>query len=164
MALNARNYTRLSTLTGGAGVGAAAGIGLGIAVVTIDSDVSAFAAQGTTIDGIDADADGHGDGDLKIVAALDSESKTLGFAGAAGGFIGLGSAVSVVTDTSDVRALLGARVNGSGRSSKARAAATRMSATVSALPMSPSAQNRCGRSVWRREPAAFRSARASASR
>ena len=112
--INARNRTRLDLLTGGVGVGGTAGLGLGVVVANVDSDVSAFVAHGTVVDGIDADGANGGDGDLIVNAKLDSVTRAIGFAGAAGGFIGLGSAVSVVHDTSDVRALIGARVNASG--------------------------------------------------
>ena len=112
--VNARNRTRLDLLTGGIGVGGVAGLGLGVVVANVDSDVSAFIAHGTVIDGIDADLANGGDGDLIVNAKLDSVVRAIGFAGAAGGFIGLGAAVSVVNDTSDVRALIGARVNAAG--------------------------------------------------
>ena len=110
--VNARNHTELDLLTGGIGLGLGAGIGLGIVVATVDSDVSAFVAQDTIVNGIDANADG--DGNLTVNAQLDSTIRSLGFAGAAGGFVGLGSAVSVVSDTSSVRALLGASVDSNG--------------------------------------------------
>ena len=115
VSVNARNSTRLDLLTGGAGFGAAVGIGVGIAVINADSDVTAFVAQGTKIEGVDGgDAGGAGDGALSIQAQLDSNIKTLGFAGAGAVFAGISSAVASVEDSSSVRALAGARVNSSG--------------------------------------------------
>ena len=117
--VHARQKFDLDTLTGGVGLGLGAGLGLGIAVVLVDADVSAFIAPGTTINGL------SGTGTLSVDAQLNSTVRSLGFAGAASGFISLGSAVSVVNDTSDVRALLGARVNNSGNIEEASSAAGR---------------------------------------
>src|SRR5262249_43973956 len=103
-----RQKFELQTVAGGVALGAVAAFGLGIGVVNVDADVSAFIAPGTTVNGL------GGAGDLSVEAQLDSTVKVLGFAGSGSFFIALGSAVSGVNDTSNVRALLGARVNGSG--------------------------------------------------
>ena len=87
--------------------------------MTIDADVSAFIAQGTTINGL------GGDGAISVEAELNSNVKALGIAGAAGIYAGVGAAVSVINDTCDVRALLGARVNNSGAVEEAAAASGR---------------------------------------
>ena len=106
--VDARQKVTLEALTGGVGLGGGVGIGLGIAVVSLDSDVAAFIAQGTTILGL------GGAGSLSVDAQLDSTLRSVGFAGAGGIVAGIGSAVSVITDSGDVNALLGARVNASG--------------------------------------------------
>ncbi len=84
---------------GGAGIGLGAALGVGVAVITVQSDVSAYIGTATIT--------GGGPGSVTIAATRNSTIDAIGLEGAASGFLSLGGAVAIVSDTSAVSALLG---------------------------------------------------------
>ncbi|MCU0255242.1 MAG: hypothetical protein MUF60_00715, partial [Vicinamibacterales bacterium] len=102
--VDARQKSFVQVVAGGL-AGGVGGLGVGVAVVTLDSRVTAFVGPAATILGA-------GGGTLTVDAARVSDTRVLGNAGVARGFLSLGAAVAYVTDSSSVRALVGARVAG----------------------------------------------------
>jgi hypothetical protein len=91
----------VTVAAGGGGFGAVA-VGLGIAVVTMQADVSAYIGPDVSVVGL------GGSGSLTVEAVRNGVFQVLGVAGAASGFVSLGGAVAVVTDSSATSALFGA--------------------------------------------------------
>jgi hypothetical protein len=102
--VNATQTMTIAVGAGGGGFGVDAGIGLGLAVLTVQSDVNAYIGPSVTIDGL------AGTGALSVMANRGAAYNVLGIAGSGSGAVALGSAVSVVNDTSHVFALTGADV------------------------------------------------------
>ncbi|MCB1491701.1 MAG: hypothetical protein KDJ77_07865, partial [Rhodobiaceae bacterium] len=102
VAVKANQQLDYTARAGGIGLGAV-GLGVGIVVVNVDADATAFVAPGVAISGLNPSV-----GTLVIDATLNSDVRSLGFAGALSGFVSLGGAVSVITDNSSARAMLGA--------------------------------------------------------
>ena len=107
ISVQARSRFVEDVITGGFGLAAVA-VGVGVVVSTIEADVSAYVGPGTSLQGI------GGAGALSVIAQLDETIKVIGAAGALGGVVAGGSAVAVILERSDVRALLGSRGDASG--------------------------------------------------
>ncbi|HEY3919271.1 MAG TPA: PKD domain-containing protein, partial [Stellaceae bacterium] len=103
----ATQHLDITDNAGGGGVGAVA-IGVGVAVITIDANVDAYVGPDTTIDGL------GGAGSLTVDATRSATVTVLGISGDASGFVSLGAAVAVVTDNSNVEAVLGATITDGG--------------------------------------------------
>ncbi len=108
VAVDADQSFMLSSYPGGLGAGAGAALGVGIAVITVNSNVSAYVDQDVFLDGL------NGTGSLNVDATRNATYDVLGIAGAASGFVSLGSAVAYVSDDSNVQAALGVGISDSG--------------------------------------------------
>ena len=99
VAVEASQAMTATVEAGGAGLGGGLAIGVGVVVVNVQSDVSAFVGDASLIS--------VGAGALTIDATRTSTINALGLEGSLSGFVALGGAAAVVSDTSSVTALLG---------------------------------------------------------
>ncbi len=106
--VDARQKLSITAIAGGGGASIGGAIGIGVAVVSIASNVSAYVGPDVTINGL------GGAGSLTVDANRDATIYASGIAGTLSGFVSLGSAVAYVTDSSDIRALIGARATDTG--------------------------------------------------
>ena len=107
VAIDANQTFTLNDVAGGIGIGLGA-VGIGLAIVNVDSNVSAYIGPRVTVNEISSG------GSLDVDATRNATLNVVGFAGAESGFVSLGAAVAVVTDDSNVQALIGGVITDSG--------------------------------------------------
>jgi hypothetical protein len=94
------------TARAGGGAAGTSGFGVAVAIVAIDADVSAYVAPKVALNGL------GGSASVLVDADLVNRVSIFSLAGAAGGTVAVGASITLTTDNSSVRALLGAQPGG----------------------------------------------------